>query len=119
MASWLFVKFLTTNADLQAEFALQSGYMPVLESVVDHPVYREILAMANGYENLPLLAAKVAFEQVDAYFSSPAFYGSSQAREEVGRLLLFCMTDPACNTMAGIRKAFERAIKECEYEIGW
>ena len=115
----MFVKFLTTNVDLQADFSLSSGYMPVLESVVEHPVYQEILGLANGYENISLLATKVAFEQVDAYFSSPAFYGSSQAREEVGRLLLFCMTDPSCSTVAGIQKAFERAIKECEYQIGW
>lgn len=119
LASWLFVKFLTTNVDLQADFSLSSGYMPVLESVVEHPVYQDILGLANGYENISLLATKVAFEQADAYFSSPAFHGSSQAREEVGRLLLFCMTDPSCSTVAGIKKAFERAIKECEYEIGW
>ena len=119
IASWLFVKFLTTNVDLQADFSLSSGYMPVLESVVEHPVYQEILGLANGYENISLLATKVAMEQADAYFTSPAFYGSSQAREEVGRLLLFCMTDPSCSTMADIRKAFERAIKECEYHAGW
>ena len=119
MASWLFVKFLTTNADLQAEFALQSGYMPVLESVVDHPVYREILAMANGYENLPLLAAKVALEQASACFTSPAFYGSAAAREVVGELLWICMTAPDCNTMAGIQRAFKDAIDECNYHASW
>ena len=119
MASWLFVKFLTTNADLQAEFALQSGYMPVLESVVDHPVYREILAMANGYENLPLLAAKVALEQASACFTSPAFYGSAAAREVVGELLWICMTDPDCHTMAGIQRAFKDAIDECNYHASW
>ena len=119
IASWLFVKFLTTNTDFQAEFSLTSGYMPVLESVVDHPVYREILDMANGYENLPLLAARVAFEQADAYFTSPAFYGSAQAREEVGELLRTCLTSPACSTMDGIRKAFAEAVRECNYQIGW
>ena len=118
MASWLFVKFLTTNADLQAEFALTSGYIPVLESVVDHPVYRETLDMANGYENLPLLAAKVALEQADAYFTSPAFYGSAVARDEVGILLQICMIDPSCNTMAGILAAFKDAIYECRYYVG-
>ena len=120
IASWLFVKFLTTNTDFQAEFSLESGYMPVLESVVDHPVYREILSMANGYENLPLLAAKVALEQADAYFTSPAFYGSAQAREEVGRLLLMCLTDSSCATMEGIKSAFAEAVRECNYQIiGW
>ena len=118
LASWLFVKFLTTNVDFQTEFALTSGYMPVLESVVEHPVYREILTMANGYESLPLLSAKVSLEQADAYYASPAFNGSSVARDQVGLLMQFCMVDPSCSTAQGIREAFEDAIYECKYCIG-
>ena len=119
LASWLFVKFLTTNVDFQAEFAMASGYMPVLESVMNHPVYESELNAANGYENLPLLTAKVALEQADAYFTSPAFYGSSVARDQVGALMQFCMADPSCTTMNDIKQAFKEAIWECEYQIGW
>ncbi len=36
LASWLFVKFLCTNVDFQAEFSMTSGYMPVLESVTEN-----------------------------------------------------------------------------------
>ena len=36
LASWLFVKFLCTNVDFQAEFSMKSGYMPVLKSVTEN-----------------------------------------------------------------------------------
>jgi len=117
-ASWLFVKFLTTNLDFQAEFGMASGYIPVLENVTDNAVYAEELANANGYEGLPLLATKVALEQANAYYTSPAFNGSSAARDQVGQLMQFCMADPTCSNAAGIKAAFENAIYECKYQIG-
>ena len=117
-ASWLFVKFLTTNLNFQAEFGMTSGYIPVLENVTDNAVYADELEAANGYEGLPLLATKVALEQADAYYTSPAFNGSSAARDEVGKLIQFCLTDASCSTAAGIKKAFEDAVKECNHQIG-
>ena len=117
-ASWLFVKFLTTNLNFQAEFGMTSGYIPVLENVTDNAVYAAELEAADGYEGLPLLATKVALEQADAYYTSPAFNGSSAARDEVGKLIQFCMTDPSCATPAGIKTAFEKAIQECKHQIG-
>ena len=117
-ASWLFVKFLTTNLTFQAEFGMTSGYIPVLENVTDHPVYAEELSNANGYESLPLLATQVALEQANAYYTSPAFNGSSAARDEVGKLMQFCMADASCSTAAGIKAAFENAVYECKYQIG-
>ncbi|MEE1327193.1 MAG: extracellular solute-binding protein, partial [Oscillospiraceae bacterium] len=41
IASWLFVKFLATTVEFQAEFAMASGYVPVLKSVIEHPVYAD------------------------------------------------------------------------------
>ena len=118
LASWLFVKYLTTTIDFQAEFGMASGYIPVLENVTDNAVYAEELANANGYEGLPLLATKVALEQANAYYTSPAFNGSSAARDQVGALMQFCMADPTCANAAGIKAAFENAIYECKYQIG-
>ena len=117
-ASWLFVKFLTTNLNFQAEFGMTSGYIPVLENVTDNAIYAEELATANGYENLSLLVAKVALEQANNYFTPPAFLGSDVAREEVGKLIQFCLTDKSCATAAGIEAAFANAVKECKHQIG-
>ena len=113
-ASWLFVKFLTTNLDFQAEFGMTSGYIPVLENVTDNAIYAEELAAANGYESLPLLATKVALEQADAYYTSPAFNGSSAARDQVGALLQKCISEKTVN----IAEEFQKAVKECKHQIG-
>ena len=115
LASWLFMKFLTTNVDFQAEFSMTSGYIPVIESVMEHPIYADELTYANGFDGLPILSTKVALEQADAYYTTPAFNGSSYARDEVGLLLQYCLIDYSCATSAGIEAAFARAIAECEY----
>ena len=117
IASWLFVKFLTTKVEFQAEFGMASGYVPVLESVAQNPVYSAFIAAADGGNNIAALSAKVCLEQKDAYYVSPAFNGSSEARDQVGFLMQYCMTNykTAADKDAMIKKAFEDAVAECEY----
>ncbi len=115
IASWLFVKFLTTNVNFQAEFSMASGYVPVLKSVADNEVYAEFLASADGGNYVSALSAKVCLEQEDAYYTSPAFNGSSTARDQVGTLLTKCLTAQASDVDAMIEDAFLDAIDECEY----
>ena len=119
IASWLFVKFLTTNVDFQAEFSMVSGYMPVIKSVNDHEVYKaQFLDKADGGDNITALSAKVGLEQEKAYFVSPAFNGSSAARDEVGALVQKCFTSNEKDVDAMIKKAFQEAVAECEYQAG-
>ncbi len=142
IASWLFVKFLTTNVEFQAKFGMTSGYVPVIESVNDASLatyteqsnadgttvrvpanavaaYIDFIANANGGDNIAALSAKVCLEQKDAYYVSPAFNGSSEARDQVGALLQKCMTeykgtkDEERDKM--IADAFADAVEECEY----
>ena len=116
VASWLFVKYLTTTVEFQAEFSMVSGYVPVLKSVADHPVYADFLSKADGTNNIAALSAKVCLEQESAYYTSPAFNGSSTARDQVGALLTKCLSaDDGGNVNAMIDKAFKDAIDECEY----
>ncbi len=115
IASWLFVKFLTTNVEFQAEFGMVSGYVPVIKSVSEHPVYADFLAKADGGDYISALAAKVCLEQADAYYTSPAFNGSSTARDQVGALLTKCIVMKGDDLDAQIAKAFEEAVEECEY----
>ncbi|MBQ4601012.1 MAG: extracellular solute-binding protein [Oscillospiraceae bacterium] len=112
IASWLFVKYLTTNVEFQAEFSMASGYVPVLKSVADNPVYAQFLASADGTNYLPALTAKVCMEQQDAYYTSPAFDGSAGARDEVGALMSKCLV---MADESGIDAAFAEAVEECEY----
>jgi hypothetical protein len=100
---------------------MTSGYVPVLESVAEFEAYKAFIASANGGSGITALSAKVCLEQKDAYYVSPAFNGSSTAREEVGALLQTCMVeykelagdDSAIDAM--IEEAFEAAIDECIY----
>ncbi|MBQ8834936.1 MAG: extracellular solute-binding protein [Oscillospiraceae bacterium] len=115
IASWLFVKYLTTTVEFQAEFAMASGYVPVLKSVAENPVYAEFIANADGGNYVSALSALVCLEQAHAYYTSPAFNGSSEARDQVGALLTKCLAITGDNVDAQIAAAFEDAVAECEY----
>ena len=115
IASWLFVKFLTTNVNFQAAFADASGYVPVLKSVADHPTYKAKMDAADGFDNITYLSAKVCMEQSNAYYTSPAFNGSAKARDEVGSLIQAAFIgDASAGLDALIDKVFQDAINNCK-----
>ena len=117
LATWLFAKYLATDVTFQARVSMNNGYAPVIKSVSENPVYAEFLASAST-ENIQAYAVKVALEQENAYYASPAFNGSSVAREQVGLLIQKCFTLEATpDTLdALIKAAFEDAVSQCEYE---
>ena len=117
LASWLFAKFLTTDVNFQARVSMNNGYAPVIKSVQQHEVYAEFLAEAST-ENIQAYAVKVALEQENAYYASPAFNGSSVARDQVGLLLQKCFVLPDAGFEAAIKKAFADAVAECKYQAG-
>ena len=121
MASWLLVKFLCTNVGFQAEFSMDSGYMPVLKSVTENEVYAKWLADANGFDKLNAMAVKVGIEARDTYFVSPAFNGSTVARNEVGYLLVECISTKLEGGMTLkqlMDTAFADAVDECVFQGG-
>ncbi len=114
IASWLFVKFLTTTIEFQAEFSMASGYVPVLKSVAENPVYKEFMNSGDGYSLVAALSAKVCLEQANAYYTSPAFNGSSTARDQVGLLMQSAfVNDDGGNVDALMDALFKKAIDEC------
>ncbi|MBQ8415106.1 MAG: extracellular solute-binding protein [Clostridia bacterium] len=124
LASWLFAKFLTTNIEYQARVSENNGYVPVMKSVQSDPTYMEFLAAldADGKENLTknitAYAVRVAIEQAENCYTSPAFDGSSVARIQVGFLIQKCFTAEGSDVDALIKKAFEDCVGECNYQIG-
>ncbi len=116
IASWLFVKFLTTNVEFQAEFSMASGYVPVIKSVGENATYKSFLDSADGGDYISALSAKICLEQESAYYTSPAFNGSSTARDQVGVLMQKCFSAKEADVDAFIRKAFQDAVDECEYQ---
>ena len=117
-ATWLFAKFLATNVEFQANMSMTNGYTPVIKSVTENEIYANFLASAST-ENIKAYAVKVAIEQQDAYFSTPAFNGSSVARDQVGLLIQRCFTFSAEDVDATIKKLFEESVAECRYQAGY
>ncbi len=116
IASWLFVKFLTTDAEFQAAFSMTSGYMPVIKSVDDIPEYKDHMNKADGGAHIAALAVKVGNEMRDAYYVSPAFNGSSVARDQVGLLMQSCFAYQGSDFEAYMDEQFAAAIEECKYQ---
>ncbi|MBQ9098808.1 MAG: extracellular solute-binding protein [Clostridia bacterium] len=119
LASWLFVKYLTTCVEFQAEFSMASGYVPVIKSVNNNEIYKtQFLDKADGGDNIAALSIKVGLQQEAAYYTSPAFNGSSAARDQVGLLMQKCLTAQTDDVAGMIKKAFEDAVAECKYQAG-
>ncbi len=112
LASWLLVKYLATDVEFQAAFSAESGYMPPLtmDTMKTNEAYRQSLEEADGYGNITALSTLFCLEQANAYYTSPAFVGSSKARDEVGALIQAVFTGSK-----SIDQAFKEAIEECRY----
>lgn len=117
VASWLFVKYMATNVHFQSDFAQASGYVPVIKSVANDDDYKHYMSQANGGKYIAALSAKVCMEQEAYYFTSPAFNGSSVARDQVGLLLKNCISSDkkGAELDSFINNAFTEAINECKY----
>ncbi|MBR3019105.1 MAG: extracellular solute-binding protein [Clostridia bacterium] len=115
MASWLLVKYLTTDATFQSRFSIASGYMPAIKSVLENEEYQSYLAKADGGDNIGVLSVSVGMSITDAYFTSPVFPGSATARNQVTALLKACLGMKPDELEAKIDSAFQDAIDECEY----
>lgn len=116
-AAWLFIKFLLTNPNFQAEFSMVSGYVPVLKSTFEVEGYKMFLEGA-GYtkDGIAALSAKVCMEQEDYYFTSPAFVGSTFARDEAGNIMsaAFAETSKTGSDFdLFIAELFENAYNKC------
>lgn len=117
LASWLFLKFLVTDIDFQAGFSQVSGYMPVTKAVDNDEIFQEFLSKTEGNANLQARAVSESIKLRDYCITSPAFNGSSNAREEVGNLLVKIISSTTDNVAALIDSAFKAAINECEYVL--
>lgn len=152
VASWLFVKYLTTNVNFQFDFSTASGYVPVLKSVEQLDNYKKYISKlepenlivkdkdgnpvpkldADGNqvtdENgnvvyqvesinqyISTLSMKICMEQEKSYYVSPAFNGSSTARDQVGSLMTGCFILTGNNVESQIAQKFQEAIDACEY----
>ena len=113
-AAWTFLKFLLTSPEFQAEFSMASGYVPVLKSTFELDAYKEFLAGAsNNKEGIAALSGEICMQQENAYFTSPAFIGSSDARDQVGQLLVNYISAESGTTKDQLRQLFQEAYNRC------
>ena len=116
LASWLLVKYLTTNIGFQGQFSMTSGYTPVIKSVNNNPIYSKFLENADGGDNIAALSTKVCVEQESIYLTSPAFDGSAEARDAVGEMLENIMAAPhGTDIDTYIANKFNEIIDELNY----
>ncbi len=116
LASWLFVKFLSTDIGFQTAFSMASGYAPVIQSARNDEIYTEWLESANGYDNVSAMAVELAIDQVNAYYVSPAFNGSSVARTQVG-LIMSDVFGYKGDLDTIIDQKFKYAMEQCNYSL--
>ena len=86
LMTWLFMKELM-DPTFQVAFSIGSGYNPSRISTFENEAY--IAHMEEG--NITATAAKVAKTLTDYFYTSPAFVGSSTARDQVGTALVFAL----------------------------
>lgn len=87
LMTWLFIKELL-DPTFQAAFSIGSGYNPCRLSTLEVQSYVDHMA---DTDSITAVAAKVASEMSDRFFTSPAFKGSSTARSQVGTALVYAM----------------------------
>ena len=118
LASWLLVKFLTTNVDFQGAYSMSNGYTPVTQAVMKSEAYTAFLESGNT-TSITAYAVRVALSQSEHFYESPAFNGSAVARDQVALLMQKCLAGEAGGDLnAFINKAFKEAVAECKYQSG-
>ncbi len=102
--TFMFVKELL-DPTFQAEFSQLSGYMPVRISTSENPTFQEWMGKAD---DIIAVTINVALSAKDSYFVSPAFNGSSTARDQVGTALRYAITGQKTP-----EKALKDAVRKC------
>ena len=103
LMTWLFIKELL-DPTFQAAFSIAAGYNPCRQAAFDVDAYKTHLAKGN----ITAVAAEVASTMSDRFFTSPAFKGSSTAREQVGTALVYAM-----QSQKTPEEALEDAYRNC------
>ncbi|MBU1020797.1 MAG: extracellular solute-binding protein [Firmicutes bacterium] len=89
LASWLLIKHLT-SAEATAQWAIDTGYLPVRYSGYDSAEYQAFLNTTDLDLKYQSLTANAAYAQVDFFQYDPAFANrvtSSDVRDEAGLCL--------------------------------
>jgi len=109
--TWEFVKVLL-SPEIQAKYSIDNGYNPVRSSVYQNADFIEAMEDGTLVNKTILLANVIASKNL--FYTSDAFVGSSQAREQVGSALVNVMKN-AGNAEALAKKYLQTAYEEAAY----
>ena len=85
LASWLFMQYLLTN-EVQISYAQTEGYSPVTTKAIESTEFQAFLNSEEIYD-VQKAAILNVMEYKDKTFTTPAFVGSADVREQVGRII--------------------------------
>lgn len=103
--TWEFVKDYLLNPTFLCKFSMASGYNPPRSSAYAVTDYQDFLAKTD---DIVAVTANVAKEMTPYYYTSPAFVGSSTARDEMNAALTYVLKGNKDAT-----KALADAYKNC------
>jgi multiple sugar transport system substrate-binding protein len=109
--AWLFYKYLT-NTDNSASYSFLTGYSPVRTSSYSSSNYDQYdeTTMSNTKYQLIHEVSQLAVTITNDYFVSPAFKGSTAARDEMNKILA-----AVCNNGTSVADAFQNALTACVF----
>ncbi|NLK12466.1 MAG: extracellular solute-binding protein [Candidatus Phytoplasma sp.] len=108
IAAWLFLKYITAP-EQSARWSVSTGYSPVRNSSYETDTYKNYVNKENPTikDKIFIDVFEVSRQQVDYYYTSPAFDRSSKARDQVGNLLYVVFSG-----QKSINDAFKDAYQE-------
>ncbi len=115
-ASWLFLKFITTDSETQALCGLSYASMPVTASALENSKYKDLTENSNLYDSPRYLAIKIVINQSNTCFTPPVFDGSAKAKENVGLLMktIFEKYRIGEDNSTIIDEEFDKALANCK-----
>ncbi len=102
-ATWLFIKHIT-NQENALKWCTGTAYFPTRNSVYNSPEYTQFL----NSNSIIARAQKVGWTQQSMFYTSPAFLGSSRARDQVEILI-----DAVVSNSATVDEAYAAALANC------
>lgn len=112
-ASWLFLKYLTTDPEVQGLSAIPYKHIPVINSAKESKAYKDFLNRDTTWQYAPV---EVIFEQECNYFVAPVFNSSVNAKSNVGLLVesIFSKYQLGEDNSQMIDEEFRKALDECK-----
>ena len=111
-ASWLFLKFLATDPEVQAYSAIFNKSIPVINSAKESLTYKDFVSKDISLQYSPV---KLIFEQSCDYFVCPIFEGSEKVTENAGLLVqaVFSKYQLGVDNSNMIDEEFNKALENC------